>query len=57
MSLLNRRSLGLTLDSVSESLFFEKPIPESQRIALAKWIASRQGLPGAYADMFAPTDN
>ena len=54
--LLNPHSLCLTLDSVSEALFFKEQIPESQRIAVAKWIARRQGLPGAYADMFAPAE-
>lgn len=55
MSQLNRDSLGLTLDSVAESLFFGNRMPEPRRIAAAKWIAGRQGLPGSYADMFAPT--
>jgi hypothetical protein len=55
MNCLDRNSLYSTLDSVSEALFFHKRIPEPQRAAAAKWIASRQGLPGAYADMFAPT--
>ena len=54
MSHLNRNSLCATLDCISESLFFKKNIPESQRIAAAKWIARRQGLPGSYANMFAP---
>ena len=55
-SLLDRHSLGSTLDSLSESLFFEENIPAAQRTAAAKWIARRQGLPGAYAGMFAPTE-
>ena len=56
MNYLNPSSLCSTLDSISESLFFKYPIPMSQRRAAAKWIASRQGLPGSYADMFAPTE-
>lgn len=56
MNFLNRQSLSLTLDAVSEALFFERPIPKSQQTAVARWIASRQGLPGSYADMFAPTE-
>ena len=56
MNYLNRYSLGSTLDSISESLFFKQPIPTSQRMAVARWIAARQGLPGSYADMFAPTE-
>ena len=56
MKLLNDNSLYLTLDLVSASLFFNQPIPNSQRVAVANWIVGRQGLPGAYADTFAPTD-
>jgi hypothetical protein len=48
-------SLGATLDVLAESLFFHRPLPAPLRLALARWIASRQGLPGAYAGMFAPT--
>jgi hypothetical protein len=51
----HRRQLWPTLDSFSERLFFKKSIPVAQRKAVARWIASRQGLPGSYADMFAPT--
>jgi hypothetical protein len=57
MSHVNRNSLGSTLDSVAEALFFKKEIPASQRATAAKWIARRQGLPGSYAGMFAPTDD
>jgi hypothetical protein len=56
MNCLDRNSLYSTLDSISESLFFKSHIPESQRVAAARWIASRQGLPGSYAGMFAPTE-
>jgi hypothetical protein len=56
MNYLNQNSLGSTLDSLSESLFFKQPIPKAQAVAVAQWIASRQGLPGSYAGMFAPTE-
>jgi hypothetical protein len=56
LSPLNRNSLCSTLDSISESLFFKQPMPKAQRTAVARWIANRQGLPGSYADMFAPTE-
>ena len=49
-------SLYSAIDSVSESLFFKRHIPNSQRNAVADWIVGRQGLPGAYADTFAPTE-
>jgi hypothetical protein len=55
MSHLDRNSLCSTLDGIAESLFFQRRIPESQRLAVARWVARRQGLPGAYAGMFAPT--
>lgn len=54
MNCLNKESLYLTLDSLSESLFFNQPISKAQSLAIARWIASRQGLPGSYAGMFAP---
>lgn len=56
MNHLDRHSVWATLDSISESLFFKKNIPQSQRVAVAKWIARCQGLPGSYASMFAPTE-
>ncbi len=49
------RSLGTTLESISEALFFGTLFPTARQSAAAKWIARRQGLPGAYAGMFAPT--
>src|SRR6266542_5158782 len=54
--LFDQNSLGSALDSIAESLFFKREIPEAQRTAIATWIAQRQGLPGSYADMFAPTE-
>lgn len=56
MNHLDRHSLGATLDALSESLFFKRRIFPAQRAAAARWIARRQGLPGAYAGMFAPTE-
>lgn len=56
MKLIVPESLAATLDAISESLFFGRKIPSAERLACAKWIASRQGMPGAYAGMFAPTE-
>ncbi|ACB75148.1 hypothetical protein [Opitutus terrae] len=50
------RSLGATLDALADSLFFARPITSADRTRAAQSIAARQGLPGAYAGMFAPTD-
>lgn len=43
------------MDSLAEALFSKTPIPAARLAAAVRWIASRQGLPGAYAGMFAPT--
>lgn len=55
MDLLHTRSLGGTLDAVNEALFFGRRIPKADARRVATWIAGRQGLPGSYAGMFAPT--
>ena len=34
-------------------MFDRRPLPAAERKRVARWIASRQGLPGAYADTFA----
>lgn len=55
MKLLDRRSLARTIDAVSDALFFGRRIPRNEVHRVAEWLASRQGLPGSYAGMFAPT--
>ena len=55
MKLINQNSLASTLDSVNEAFFYNRPLSKSERAQAAKWIASRQGLRGSYANMFAPT--
>jgi hypothetical protein len=55
MQLVDEGSLALTLDAVNENLFLGRRISRSARVRAATWIAKRQGLPGSYADMFAPT--
>jgi len=55
MKLLNEHSLAATLDALNEALFFNKPIPLNDKKIVAAWLAGRQGLPGSYAGMFAPT--
>jgi len=56
MSEGRQKSLGSTLDSISESLFFAEDLSDARRLAGARSIARRQGLPGSYAGMFAPTE-
>ena len=51
--LVHKDSLSKTVDAVNEAFFFGKTIPAPERRAVARWIASRQGLPGAYGGLFA----
>jgi hypothetical protein len=55
MKLIIRNSLASTLDAVNDAFFLNRPLSKSDKGQVAKWIASRQGLPGSYANMFAPT--
>ena len=56
MTIVDPNSLAATLDAVNEALFLGRPLSKAQREGAAKWIAARQGLPGSYAGMFAPTE-
>jgi len=56
MQLVKEGSLALTLDAVNEALFVGRLVPRAARVEAATWIARRQGLPGSYASMFAPTE-
>ena len=46
-------SLSQTFDAVNTALFFRRPIPQTQVQKAGVFIASRLGLPGAYAGTFA----
>ncbi|HLP09158.1 MAG TPA: hypothetical protein VK178_13415 [Opitutaceae bacterium] len=48
-------NLESVIDALAEALFFQRPLPASERTAAIRWIVGRQGQPGAYADTFAPT--
>jgi hypothetical protein len=54
-NLLHAQSLAGTLDAVGDALFFGRRIPRTEARRVAGWLAGRQGLPGSYAGMFAPT--
>ena len=54
--MINKNSFAETIDRVNEAIFFGKKLTQSEKKESAKWIASRQGLPGAYRGMFAPTN-
>jgi hypothetical protein len=53
MNVIHEASLSQTLDAVNELAFEERPLSPVERKTVARWIVSRQGLPGAYADTFA----
>ena len=48
-------SLAALVDSIEQKRYFGQRIPARELIIAAREIASRQGLPGSYAGMFAPT--
>jgi hypothetical protein len=50
---VNKTSLSQTVDSVAEAAFERRTLPRPERTRIARWIAGRQGLPGAYGDTFA----
>lgn len=51
--LVHSGSLSETVDAVNEAIACGVKISARDRADVARWIASRQGLPGAYADTFA----
>ena len=55
-SLIHPDSLGDTLDSINLALFDGCALSTDERNGAALWLTDRQGLPGAYAGMFAPTE-
>ncbi len=57
MKLLHKNSLAETVDAVNEALFFGRDIPAEQKKEVALWLVSRQGVPGSYWGMIAPTQN
>ncbi len=56
--LINRASLSQTVDAISAAHFDGRTLAAAERGQAARWIAARQGLPGAYGGTFAgfPTE-
>ena len=50
-------SLATTLDVLADALFFARPLAVRRQRPLVRWVVRRQGLPGSYCDMFAPSDS
>ena len=51
--LIHQSSLSATVDAVNDAVFFGKAMAAKDRRHVARWIAARQGLPGAYGELFA----
>jgi len=51
--LINSASLSETVDAINAARFDGRTLAAAERGEAARWIAGRQGLPGAYADTFA----
>jgi hypothetical protein len=50
---INKASLSQTVDAIQATHFDERTLTAAERGQAARWIAGRQGLPGAYAGTFA----
>jgi len=57
MGIVNEASLADTLNRLNEAFFYAQEIAVEEKTACARWLASRQGLHGSYAGMFAPTED
>ena len=55
MKILHPSSLAVTLDVLNEVFFMGHSLSNAERTGVARWIAARQGLEGAYRGMIAPT--
>ncbi len=51
--LIHRNSLSETVDAVNEAVFLGEVITAKDRRHVARWIAAREGLAGAYGGLFA----
>jgi hypothetical protein len=51
--LIATASLSRTVDAINDAHVAGRPLAAAERGRAARWIAARQGLPGAYADTFA----
>ena len=51
--LIDRTSLSQTVDAINAAHVAGRTLTAGERAEVARWIAGRQGLPGAYADTFA----
>jgi hypothetical protein len=57
VTVLDERSLAATVDAVEDARLRGRAIPKRAARDAARWIATRQGLPGAYRGLFAMTED
>ncbi|MEI8409925.1 MULTISPECIES: hypothetical protein [unclassified Kribbella] len=51
--MIDESSLSNTVDAVAAVDWDGGSLPAAERLRIGRWIAARQGLPGAYGDTFA----
>jgi hypothetical protein len=51
--LIDDQSVSKTVDAISAALFDDEKLSLTERQRTARWLAARQGLPGAYGGTFA----
>ena len=54
MTVVNKSSLGKTVDAINEVFFFGNSFSKTDQRKTSAWLAGRQGQPGSYSGMFAP---
>jgi hypothetical protein len=55
-NMIDTKSLSLTLDALNEAFFDKNPLTDKEKLEAARWLAGRQGLPGSYFGLIAPTE-
>jgi hypothetical protein len=51
--IIDKESVSATLDAVNAAMFEGRALRPTERERVARWLAARQGLTGAYANTFA----
>ena len=51
--IIDEKSVSGTLEAVNAAMFEGRELNARERLRVARWLAARQGLAGAYADTFA----
>ena len=57
MKYLDKKSLFLTLDNISEAILLNQEVDYAEKLQISNFIINQQGKLTAYADTFAPTYN